>query len=179
MAHKVRSDYYVRLHRLLEQTGLTYAVYLSTALHENTSFDEAFGGAFAELSSIFGDALHFVGFLSDAAVYNYLRTCTYFTAFFERGARSNNTSVNAAMACGAVVITNLDDYSPPAFQHAQNLLDINALEALPLEPVALARIGRAAQRTSQQDLSWDGLIRTLTAGSRTANGLVAAPGGQR
>ena len=52
-------------------------------------------------------------------MYNYLLNCTYFAAFFDKGVRGNNTSVNAAMAAGAVVITNLDGYSPMAFEHGR------------------------------------------------------------
>src|SRR5687768_7439314 len=36
MAHKIRVPLYRRLHDLLEATGKSYSVYVSTALHENT-----------------------------------------------------------------------------------------------------------------------------------------------
>ena len=39
MAHKIRVPLYRRLRDLLEATGKSYSVYVSTALHENTSFD--------------------------------------------------------------------------------------------------------------------------------------------
>ncbi len=42
MAHKIRVTLYRRLRDLLESTGKTYSVYVSTALHENTSFDGSF-----------------------------------------------------------------------------------------------------------------------------------------
>ena len=62
-------------------------------------------------------SLYFLGNLSDVAVYNQLRESTFFAAFFDRGVRANNTSVAAAMETGAVVITNLDELSPPEYVH--------------------------------------------------------------
>lgn len=161
MAHKVRSDAYVRLHQLLEGTGRTYALYISTALHESTSFNESFDGAFDELRELFGERVHFLGFLSDAAVYNYLLDSTYFAAFFERGVRANNTSVNAAMASGAVVITNLDQYSPPALRHLDNVLDIAQLTTLPTDPELLGRIRERARQTAQDVLGWRPFVAAL------------------
>src|SRR5262249_19290574 len=49
MAHKVRSDHYRKLRTLLEQMGKSYCLYLSTALHDGTSFDDSFAVAFEEL----------------------------------------------------------------------------------------------------------------------------------
>jgi hypothetical protein len=50
MAHKIRVPLYRRLRDLLDATGQTYSVYVSTALHENTSFDGSFVVRFEELS---------------------------------------------------------------------------------------------------------------------------------
>jgi hypothetical protein len=163
MAHKIRSDAYVRLHRLLDQSGRSYALYLSTALHENTSLDDTFGEAFVELRALFGERVHFLGFLSDAAVYNHLLDSTYFAAFFPTGVRANNTSVNAAMAAGAVVITNLDAYSPPALRHAHNVLDIDRLGALPVEAGTLAALGARARETAGAQLGWPSLVARFSA----------------
>ena len=54
-------------------------------------------------------------------------------AFFPSGVRANNGTVAAAMEHGAVVITNLDEFSPPEFVHMHNVVDINRCEELPLE----------------------------------------------
>src|SRR5262249_12340384 len=54
MAHKVRADHYRRLRMLLEGTGHDYRLYLSTALHEDTTLDGSFTSAFEELRDIFG-----------------------------------------------------------------------------------------------------------------------------
>ena len=62
MAHKIRVPLYRRLHELLEATGQSYSVYVSTALHENTSFDGSFVVTFEELQSIFGAQVYFMGY---------------------------------------------------------------------------------------------------------------------
>ena len=112
MAHKIRVPLYRRLRDLLEATGQSYSVYVSTALHENTSFDGSFVVRFEELQSIFNGQVYFMGYLSDTAVFNHLMDCTFLAAFFEKGLRANNTTVNAAMEVGCAVITNLDEHSP-------------------------------------------------------------------
>jgi hypothetical protein len=158
MAHKVRADLYRKLHALLEATGRTYSVLLSTALHEGTAFDESFAIVFDDLRQIFGEHIYFLGYLSDTAVYNQLLSATFFAAFFDQGVRANNTTVNAAMECGSVVITNLDAHSPEAFVHGDNVLDIHSCAALPTVPGDLARL-RA--RASASPLSWSALLAGL------------------
>ena len=145
MAHKVRTDHYGRLHALLQATGRPYCLYLSTALHEDTTLDGSFTAAFEELAAIFGPRVHFLGYLSDAAVHNYLLDTTFFAAFFDRGVRANNTTVGAAMQAGSVVVTNLDRYSPPAYVHGENLLDIARCDALPADPAVLRSLGEGAR----------------------------------
>ncbi len=152
MAHKLRTDHYYRLYELLEATGKPYAVYISAAIHEGKSLDDSFTSAYEELEACFGEKIHFLGFVSDAALYNYLNKSTFFAAFFPEGVRANNTSVNTAMQCGAVVITNLDEFSPPEFRHLEAVVDIRQCGGgLPLDAALLDRIrdsGRAyAART--------------------------------
>lgn len=157
MAHKIRVPLYRRLHSLLEATGKSYSVYVSTALHENTSFDGSFVVRFEELQSIFGEHVYFMGYLSDTAVFNHIVDCTYLAAFFEKGLRANNTSVNAAMECGCAVITNLDEYSPKGLAHLKNVIDINACDRLPDFEQA-AKIGRAAREMAHTEYGWDRLV---------------------
>jgi hypothetical protein len=161
MAHKVRVDHYYKLKELLELTKKSYCLYLSTALHDGTSFDDAFAVAFEELQKIFGASIYFLGYLSDTAVYNYLVESTFFAAFFENGVRANNTSVNVAMQQGAIVISNLDAYSPPAFQHRENLLDIRQCDTLLFEQDLLTRIRERARATAAGELGWEALTRRL------------------
>ena len=131
MAHKIRVPLYRRLRDLLEATGKSYSVFVSTALHENTTFDDSFVVRFEELQAIFNGQVYFMGYLSDTAVFNHLMDCTFQAAFFEKGLRANNTSVNAAMECGCAVITNLDEHSPEGLVHMKNVVDIGRCDRLP------------------------------------------------
>jgi len=160
MAHKIRVPLYRRLRDLLAATGRTYSVYVSTALHENTSFDRSFVDRFEELESIFGRQVYFMGYLSDAAVYNQLMDCTFVAAFFEKGLRANNTTVNAAMECGCVVITNLDEHSPAGLAHMENIVDIQRCDRLP-DFDETRRIGLAAREIAHSRYGWDQLVAQL------------------
>ena len=165
MAHKIRSELHRTVHRLLERTGQPYSVYLSTALHEGTAFDERFTVVFDELREIYGEHIYFLGYMSDTAVYNYLIDTTFFAAFFDKGVRANNTTVNAAMECGSVVITNLDEHSPAVFDHMHNVIDIDRCEILPTAPDVLASLGANARATASSALGWDALVSRLGGGS--------------
>lgn len=160
MAHKIRVPLYRRLRDLLEATGKSYSVYVSTALHENTSFDGSFVVRFEELQSIFGGHVYFMGYLSDTAVFNHLVDCTFLAAFFEKGLRANNTTVNAAMESGCAVVTNLDEHSPQGLAHMKNVIDINLADRLPDFDQAAA-IGRAAREVAHGRYGWDRLIAQL------------------
>ena len=166
MAHKIRVPLYRRLRDLLEATGRTYSVHVSTALHENTSFDDSFVMRFDELQSIFNGQIYFMGYLSDTAVFNQLVDSTFLAAFFEKGLRANNTSVNAAMECGCAVITNLDADSPRGLVHMKNVIDINRCERLPDFDEA-EKIGRAARETAHAEYGWEQLVAQLRPVVRT------------
>jgi hypothetical protein len=157
MAHKIRTDLFQQLRELLEATGQPYAVYLSAANHETTQMRDAHL-IFDELHEIFPSTLWFLGNLSDVGVYNYLRSSTFFATFFLGGVRANNGSVAAAMEKGAVVITNLDEHSPPEFVHMENLIDIGQTTELPLDPATLDAISSRAQETARSR-GWDELVR--------------------
>src|SRR5687767_6347075 len=166
MAHKIRVPLYRRLQELLEATGQSYSVYVSTALHENTSFDGSFVVRFEELQSIFNGQVYFMGYLSDTAVFNHLLDCTFLAAFFEKGLRANNTTVNAAMEVGCAVITNLDEHSPVGLAHMQNVIDISLCDRLP-DTEQTQRIGLAAREIAHGQYGWDRLVAQLRPVVRT------------
>lgn len=157
MAHKIRVEHYRRLRDLLDDVGWSYKVLVSTALHENTNFDDSFIVRFEELQDLFQGKIYFMGYLSDTAVYNHLMDATFLAAFFEHGLRANNTTVNAAMECGCAVVTNLDEYSPAGYDHLETVLDINRLERMPDLP-ALERIGQRAREVAHGRYGWDQLV---------------------
>ena len=159
MAHKLQTDTYRHLRELLDATGRSYALYVSAANHETASLRDS-AAVFDELHELFPDELYFLGNLSDVAVFNYLRETTYYAAFFPAGVRANNTSVASALERGAVVITNLDEHSPPEYRHLENVIDVGRCEQLPTEPEVLAAISGAARATAAE-LSWERLVERL------------------
>jgi hypothetical protein len=158
MAHKIRTDLFGRLRELLDASGRSYALYVSAANHETTRMRDA-QLIFAELHEIF-PTLFFLGNLSDVAVFNYLRSSTFFASFFLGGVRANNGSVAAAMEKGAVVITNLDGHSPPELVHMENVIDIGQCEEIPLDPLDLGRISVRAMETGRSR-GWNQLVERL------------------
>ncbi|MEJ7569427.1 MAG: hypothetical protein WKF41_14320 [Gaiellaceae bacterium] len=159
MAHKLRTDMFRRLRVLLDESARSYALYVSAANHETASLRDS-TIVFEELDEIFLEKLYFLGNLSDVAVVNYLRSTTFYAAFFPAGVRANNTSVASALERGAVVITNLDEHSPREFVHLENVLDIEQLDELPSDPRVLARISAAALETGRSR-SWEQLVEAL------------------
>jgi hypothetical protein len=179
MAHKVRGAHYARLRELLEATRRSYGLYLSTALHEGFGLEASFSAAYDEIAGIFGDRVQFLGFLSDSALREQMARASFVAAFFEDGVRANNTSVHAAMDCGAVVITNLDRCSPEGFAHGETVLDITRCDQLPLDPAVLDPIRRAAKETASR-YGWETLLERLagppaTPASEEAPDRAAAP----
>jgi len=158
MAHKIQTDRFRRLRELLERSGRSYAVYVSAANHETSSLEDA-AAVFREMHEVF-PSLYFLGNLSDVAVYNELRRATYFSAFFPGGVRANNTTVAAAMETGAVVITNLDRWSPPEYVHLENMIDIEQCDELPADPAVLERL-RARAGATAAARGWDALVSRL------------------
>jgi hypothetical protein len=159
MAHKIRVDMFQRLRELLDRTGKTYVVYVSAANHETASLKDA-ESVFDDMHDVFPDELYFLGNLSDVAVSHYLRHSTFFAAFFPGGVRANNTSIGSALAHGAVVLTNLDDDSPEWLVHMQNVIDVEACESLPSDPLELRRLGLHAMEAARER-SWPKLIAAL------------------
>jgi hypothetical protein len=160
MAHKIQTHLFERLRELLERIDGSYAVFVSSANHETASIREA-QAVYEEMRELFPAGLYFMGNLSDLAVLDELRKTTFFASFFPRGVRANNTSVAAAMEHGAVVITNLDEYSPPHLRHMENVIDINEATELPRDPLVLKRISIAAMEAARAH-SWERLALVMS-----------------
>lgn len=159
MAHKIQTDRFRRLRELLEATGRSYVIYVSTATHETSSMRDA-QIVFDDMHDIFPRELYFMGNLSDVVVSNYLRSSTFFASFFPTGTRANNTSIASAMEHGSVVITNLDRFSPQHLRHMENMLDIEQCAELPSDPLTLTRLSvRAIETARSRD--WDALTNRL------------------
>jgi hypothetical protein len=64
------------------------------------------------------------------------------------------------METGAVVITNLDELSPPEYVHGENLIDIERCDRLPTEPGELDALRARAVETAAAR-GWDALVAQL------------------
>jgi hypothetical protein len=112
MAHKLQTAPYAKVRSLLERAGVDYRLRVSVGIHEGTSLDDA-TQHFDALREIMGaEKVTVVGILSDEAVAEELRDADYVLAFFEQGLRANNTTVQAAVAAGCEVLSNLDALTP-------------------------------------------------------------------
>ena len=161
MAHKLPVAHYVRLRELLESDGRSYALYFSNASHETATIEDE-EQVFAAMRELFPRNLFFLGHLSDVAISNWMRDTTFFAAFFRDGARANNTSIASAMEHGAVVVTNLDEHSPPELRHLDNVIDLNRAERLPDDPLAFGRLSVRAIETARER-GWDALVQMVSA----------------
>jgi hypothetical protein len=168
MAHKIQTDRFRHLKELLEASGRSYVVYVSAANHETATMRDA-ELVFEEMHEIFPEELYFLGNLSDVAIFNQLRSTTFFAAFFERGVRANNTSVASALEHGSVVITNLDQHSPAEFVHMESVIDIDRCTELPSDPSVLGRISSRAMEIGRER-GWDSLVATLQGLGAQAHG---------
>lgn len=149
MASKIRTELYATLKEKLDATGEPYVVYVSAALHDGTTFSDA-AQSFETLRRLFGANFVFLGTLSDEAMVDRLRTCTYVAAFFEKGLRENNTSVHAAIDAGATVITNVDRHTPDPLKNLVH--DVDLIRQLP----------HAARRKYLRDFyGWDKLVELI------------------
>ncbi len=164
MAHKLRTEHFRRLRDLLEATGRSYAVHVSTANHETATLRDA-EEVEAEMRAIFDGRAYFLGTLSDLAVVHELERATYFAAFFAGGVRANNTTVASAMERGAVVVTNLDAASPEGLRHLETVVDLEQATELPTDPLTLRRIGLGAMEYAR-GRGWDRLVDVVRDGSR-------------
>jgi hypothetical protein len=142
MAHKIRTEPYRKLGKLLHSDDRTVQLEISTALHEGTSFNEDFFSVGAEIAEVFDGNVSFLGFLADDEVSRRMSDADALVAFFPSGVRENNTTVLSAMAHGCAVITNLDGYSPPWMKHGESVFDVNQLAEFPSSAeLSAVRIG--------------------------------------
>jgi len=130
MAHKFQGVHFERLKTLLDRTGQSYTVSVSTGIHEGSPWEPSFTENERLMRGIFGDHLRVLGFLADDALAKELREATAVALFFEPAARANNTSLWGALSVGANVITTLDAESPDGLMAA--VWDLSMLTSWPV-----------------------------------------------
>ena len=160
MAHKLRASYYHKIRDLFDKAGVNYQLYISTAIHEGTSMENMLESSFVDLKQIFGNRVKYLGYLSDFALHQYLLQADFLVAFFQKGIRANNSSVNTALEMGLPVITNLDESSPEYLKHGDNILDIDKLTSIPMDACVRLEISKNAKKISE-NLSWKSFFKEL------------------
>ena len=156
MAHKIQSSGYIKVADLLNDSGRTSVLEISSALHEGTEFDDRFFNVGEEISEIFDGRVEFLGFLADHEVARRVKAADVMLAFFPNGARENNNSVLSAMWLGTPVITNLDSWSPSWLKHGETVFDINRLEEFPSKG-KLKEVGEFG-RSATEHLTYQSLV---------------------
>lgn len=160
MAHKIQIAPYKKLAALIsDTTPHTFGLRMSMGLHEGSDLSDAVLKCEALAQAIGADNLSVLGILTDAAVASEYEQCHAVCAFFEQGARANNTTIHAAMQAGKPVITNLDAQSPPDWKHGVSVFDIHQLTAWP-SVYELRRVGEVGKAISA-NYSWDALLEAM------------------
>lgn len=160
MAHKIQLWTHRALFSALEEMKVDYSLWLSTAFHEKANFGD-FDSVSRSLIDIYGKRVRFLGFLSDDSVNYFLAKTNAFVAFFEKGVRANNTTVNAALERECPVITNLDVHSPEWLVHGKNVLDVSKITVEDFAESNLQRIGKQGAQDVAAFASWRSLIEQL------------------
>lgn len=118
MAGKQNLDPYRKVRALLDAAAIRYHLRVSVGIHEGTSLDRV-ERHFEDLKTVMGpEHVTILGIMTDEAVSEELARTDYVLAFFDTGARANNTTIHAALEAGADVITNWDAQTPLFFNHA-------------------------------------------------------------
>jgi len=150
MAHKLLLPRYRRLHELVTAATNNYTMRVSTAVHEGSPWT-AVADVDIAMREIFGTHFRGLGFLADDAIVRELRDASAVVMFYQPALRANNTTFWAAVDANAIIVTNLDRYSPiPLVPH--RILDIDTLSSWP----DLARVPYV-RSASGLDHSWTAL----------------------
>jgi len=123
MAGKQPIEHYRKVRQLLDASEQPYHLRVSVGIHEGTSLDRV-ERHFDELREVMGpEHVTILGILTDDAVSDELANADYTLAFFDKGARANNTTIHAAITSRSGVITNWDKDTPLFFYQATKNID--------------------------------------------------------
>lgn len=161
MAHKRAATfgYLEQLGNLLARQPLAWTVSVSQAIHEGSPWDTTWAETESALRDLFGFHLRVLGYLADDALAKELREATACALFFDPAARSNNTSLWAALEARCPLVTNLDAASPSELVHGQTCFDMHRMTEWPLGFARLL-VARQGQQIAQTR-TWDKLIEVL------------------
>jgi len=160
MAYKIQTAYHRLFASKLKQLKKDFVLRISTGFHEKANFG-TYDDIAKELEGIYGNKVHFYGFLSDEAVGYFIQRADLYINFFPKGARANNTTLYAVMERARPVITNLDEYSPSWMKSGVNIIDIRDLDKNMLDKKILDRIGKQSRIDVRKYTNWDTLVRAI------------------
>jgi hypothetical protein len=132
MGHKLQPQYYGRVRELLNMAGQDYTLRVSVGVHEGTTLADVWPNVETIKRYMDAEKVTLVGCLSDEALAGELAEADWVLAFFESGARKNNTTIFAALDAGARVLTNCDDRTAPGLR--TYVSDISQMHAWPSAP---------------------------------------------
>lgn len=160
MAHKQNASSLARVKTLLDATGQSYTVSVSSAIHAGDAWEARMDESARLMRELFGDHLRVMGFLADDAIARLLRQVTHVALFYEPAARANHTTLWAALAAGVPTITNLDRHSPSVLQHNVSVYNLAQLEEFPTEAARHREVRHGGTQAAAQ-YSWDRLLAVL------------------
>lgn len=163
MAHKRQRQHLERLRDLLEASGRSYTVGVSSAIHEGSPWADTWAESDAAYRAIFGDHLRQYGFLADDGLANAIQDANVVALFYDPAVRRNNTTLWAALEQQAVVITNLDQDSPPELVHGESVYDITRLTDWPDQAHLHRNMRWRGRELTQGRYGWDALLQQLGA----------------
>lgn len=148
------------LHRVPDAT-----VELSCGIHEGRPWDATWQHTVEAYGRVFGERLRVLGFLADDGLARALDEVDAVVLPYRPAARANNTTLWAALAAGAPVITTLDPDSPPDLVHDQTVFDLNRLDRFP----GFRQRGAVGQqgRVIAEARGWDAWLAAIQHGLRT------------
>jgi len=161
MAFKIHTKHHRFFAKRMEELGINYIIRFSTGFHERAHFGN-YDAIASELEDIYGDKVHFYGFLSDEAVSYFIQSSDLFVNFFPKGVRANNSTIYAVMEQGCPVLTNTDAYSPSWMKSGVNMLDVGDMKKNLFDKKQLKKIGKKAVIDVNKYASWGRLITKIS-----------------
>ena len=157
MAHKINHLGYELLDQVVSLGDARVQLRVTVAVHEGFDIGETFASVPSQIATVWKSRMHFLGFLSDAAMSEELKKCNAVVIFPQLGARESNSSIIGAMRHGAAVVTLLDQDSPSWMKHGENLYDVRQLTEFP-SAHELAEVG-CRGREIASSLSYENLVK--------------------
>jgi predicted NAD-dependent protein-ADP-ribosyltransferase YbiA (DUF1768 family) len=124
------------------------------------------------LTERFGDRFVHLGTLTDMGIAYFLNSADVFVGFYPDGVRANNTTFNTAMMYQKVIVSNLDEDSPPEVRGQPSILDIDRADPAQLRAFLLDAAPNVAVEASKV-FTWEELVRRIRSAWASDHALAA------